>query len=288
MQITIAQGGTKHQLSVDEAETIRAVKARLAPLCDLPAEQQKLLHKGKEAPDGSSIVSLGIADGTRLMLLKNAQGHKAAAAASPAAATTSRPAAAAPAAAAATNAPAAVGSGSIELAVTHGKARYTVRCEPETTIIELKRLIQPLCEAPPAQQRLLIKGRQASERSATLSALGLATGGKVMLLFGEAHHIQAEHAAAVSDAATEVPRLTERLAALQRQQAKRLIDSAEILASVASLDEQVAALTQDMKNAGMHGPCGTAEDARVARLSELQALSEEVAQLREHLFRPPE
>lgn len=287
MQITIAQGGTKHQLSVDEAETIRAVKARLAPLCELPAEQQKLLHKGKEAPDGSSMVSLGIADGTRLMLLKNAQGHKAAAASPAAAAPLPASARALDAAVAAptANAP-AHGSGSIELMVTHGKGRYTVRCEPETTVIELKRLIQPLCEAAPAQQRLLIKGRQVSERGATLSALGLAAGGKVMLLFGEAHHIQAEHASAVSDAATEVPRLTERLAALQRQQAKRLIDSAEVLASVASLDEQVGALTQDMKNAGMHGPCGTAEEARVARLSELEALSDEVAQLREQLFRP--
>ena len=106
-----------------------------------------------------------------------------------------------------------------------------------------------------------------------------------MLLFGEAHHIQAEHAAAVRDAATDVPRLTERLAALQRQQAKRLVDGAELLASLAALDAEVGALTQDMTNAGMHGPCGEAEGARIARLAELAALSDELQQLREQLPR---
>ena len=51
MQITVAQGAAKHQLNVDGDETVRAVKARLAELCSIPAAQQKLLVKGKEAPD---------------------------------------------------------------------------------------------------------------------------------------------------------------------------------------------------------------------------------------------
>ena len=38
--------------------------------------------------------------------------------------------------------------------------------------------------------------------------------------------MQAEHKAAVLEAATDVPRLTERLAALQRQGSKRLVDAA--------------------------------------------------------------
>lgn len=60
------------------------------------------------------------------------------------------------------------------------------------------------------------------------------------------------------DAAAEVPRLGERLAALQRQAARRLVDDAELLASLAALDEQVGALAQDMANAGMHGGAGGA------------------------------
>ena len=51
MQITVAQGAVKHQLSVDGEETVRAVKARLEELCSIPAVQQKLLVKGKEAAD---------------------------------------------------------------------------------------------------------------------------------------------------------------------------------------------------------------------------------------------
>ena len=51
MQITVAQGAAKHQLSVDGEETVRAVKARLEELCSIPAAQQKLLVKGKEAAD---------------------------------------------------------------------------------------------------------------------------------------------------------------------------------------------------------------------------------------------
>ena len=51
MQITVAQGAVKHQLSVEGEETVRAVKARLEELCSIPAVQQKLLVKGKEAAD---------------------------------------------------------------------------------------------------------------------------------------------------------------------------------------------------------------------------------------------
>jgi hypothetical protein len=89
-----------------------------------------------------------------------------------------------------------VGAGSIQLAITHGKARYAVRCEAETSVLEVKRLLQPLCKAPPAQQRLVIKGRQASEPGASLASLGLGSGGKVMLLIGEAQHAQGERRAA--------------------------------------------------------------------------------------------
>ena len=51
MQITVAQGAAKHQLSVEGEETVRAVKARLEELCSIPSAQQKLLVKGKEAAD---------------------------------------------------------------------------------------------------------------------------------------------------------------------------------------------------------------------------------------------
>ena len=200
MQITVAQGAAKHQLSVDGEETVRAVKARLEELCSIPSSQQKLLVKGKEAADArradpepctrslkpyfaprhltlaralarsralaqrpsgtstepahalaltSTVAALGIADGARLMLLKNAQGHKPApASAAPTLAANnpanntaavsdalaSSPAAAGPAAGAASAAASAsalvVGSGSIELVVTHGKARKLVALTP--------------------------------------------------------------------------------------------------------------------------------------------------------------
>ena len=100
--------------------------------------------------------------------------------------------------------------------------------------------------------------------------------------------LQAEHKAAVLEAATDVPRLTERLAALQRQGSKRLVDSGELLASLALLDEQIATLQQDMENAGMHGGAGgEAEEARVARLAEMEALREEVGQVRQRLQLQP-
>ena len=86
------------------------------------------------------------------------------------------------------------------------------------------------------------------------------------------------------------PALTrpERLAALQRQGSRRLVESGELLASLALLDEQIAALQQDMENAGMHGGAGgEAEEARVARLAELGALREEVAKVRQSLQLEP-
>jgi len=94
------------------------------------------------------VAALGIADGARLMLLKNAQGHKPApASAAPtlannpannpadalarASPTAAGPAAAAAAASGAASAPpVVVGSGSIELVVTHGKVRKRVALTP--------------------------------------------------------------------------------------------------------------------------------------------------------------
>ena len=91
------------------------------------------------------MAALGIADGARLMLLKNAQGHKPApASAAPTLANNpannpadalarASPTAAGPAAAAsgaASAPPAVVGSGSIELVVTHGKVRKLVALTP--------------------------------------------------------------------------------------------------------------------------------------------------------------
>jgi hypothetical protein len=94
------------------------------------------------------VATLGIADGARLMLLKNAQGHKPAPASAPTLAAnnpannpaavgdalaSASPTAAGPAAAAsgATSAPPViVGSGSIELVVTHGKVRKLVALTP--------------------------------------------------------------------------------------------------------------------------------------------------------------
>lgn len=286
MQLTVAGAGAKHTLDVTPEDTVRAVKQRLEPLTGMAYAEMKLVVKGKAPDDGSSLASLGVADGAKLMLLRGKPGaakkpaagtaggssFAAAAAASAEAASIVAGDGAAATAAAAAPAPALVaGDGPLTINVAQGRQQMQLRCEPSSTVGGLRELLSTLTGAEPAQHRLLYKGRELKADS-SVGELGLDKGGKLMLLFKGAHHQHVEGSAVISDAASGGAALRERVEKAVHRASKRLQGPAETLAELGALEGEVNDLCQDLRNANVTED-GAADADRKARLEELQALA---------------
>jgi hypothetical protein len=64
MQIFVKlSSGEKHDLVVDAAETVKALKERLAALANLPEEQQRLVYKGRVLQDNKTLGEYGLEEG---------------------------------------------------------------------------------------------------------------------------------------------------------------------------------------------------------------------------------
>jgi hypothetical protein len=69
-----------------------------------------------------------------------------------------------------------------------GRRQLLLHCEPTSRVADLKALASGLVDGtPPTSMRLLSKGKEASDES-TVEALGLCSGGKLMLLFRAGFH----------------------------------------------------------------------------------------------------
>ena len=175
-------------------------------------------------------------------------------------------------------APDEAGEGAVVLTVSHGRRQLTVRCEPASTIVQIKTLLAGMVGGTPASMKLLLKGKEATDASSAES-LSLASGGRMMLLFRAQHHKEVEGAAAVRSCTERLVVLRERIAKARHQMTKRLLTGAEALARLGELDGEVEALTQDLRNAA---PNEAAEAAtlRKTQLAELEALTEELSEAR--------
>jgi len=74
--LTVAQGTTKHALLCEGATTVRELKALLQSATGAEPPLMRLLVKGKEAADASSVAELGLASGAKLMLLFRGTHHR--------------------------------------------------------------------------------------------------------------------------------------------------------------------------------------------------------------------
>ena len=72
MKITIGFKGKEHELEVPGDDTIGAVKAKLAPLVDLPPEAQKLFYRGRPRPDADVLALIGVKQFAKLVLTQKA------------------------------------------------------------------------------------------------------------------------------------------------------------------------------------------------------------------------
>jgi hypothetical protein len=186
---------------------------------------------------------------------------------------------AAPSTSAAAAAPAEAGAGSVTLTVMQGRRQLLLHCEPTSRVADLKALASGLVDGtPPTSMRLLSKGKEASDES-TVEALGLCSGGKLMLLFRAGFHRAAVGAAVVRDAAPLLTDLRERIAATRHKVTKRLLRGAEALGELGGLSDEVAALAQDVTNAAPH-EAAEAAARRTAQLAELENLAAELEEAR--------
>lgn len=175
--------------------------------------------------------------------------------------------------------PAEVGAGPVTLTVTQGKRQLLLRCEASSTVGQCKAMLSTLVDGgEPGSMRLLVKGKEAADAS-TVESLGLAGGGRMMLLFRERHHREQDGAAAVRDCAALLVDLRARIEQARQRMTKRLLSGAEALAQLGELDSEVSTLVQDLHNAR---PNEAAEAGRLrqAQLTELEALAEELREAR--------
>jgi uncharacterized membrane protein YccC len=160
-----------------------------------------------------------------------------------------------------------------------GRRQLLLHCEPTSRVADLKALASGLVDGtPPTSMRLLSKGKEASDES-TVEALGLCSGGKLMLLFRAGFHRAAVGAAVVRDAAPLLTDLRERIAATRHKVTKRLLRGAEALGELGGLSDEVAALAQDVTNAAPH-EAAEAAARRTAQLAELENLAAELEEAR--------
>ena len=180
----------KHTLQVSGKTSVAEVKTQLESRCGISVAQQRLLVKGKQAFDDElRLEALGIAEGAKLMLLRNAAGAKAAlASASSAESVPLFPSARSASPATTPSAPTAppIGHGPISLTVSQG--RSVSYCHADT-MREINSFLEQPANAAPTQQRFLHKCKEATDEL-TIQQLGLSNGGKLMLLFRQRHHQQ--------------------------------------------------------------------------------------------------
>ena len=74
--LTVSQGSKKCVLHCEGATTVLALKELLKPLVGGEPATMKLLAKGKEAADASTVEALGLGGGGKLMLLFKARHHR--------------------------------------------------------------------------------------------------------------------------------------------------------------------------------------------------------------------
>ena len=74
--LTVVQGKTQLPVRCDASTTVRDLKLLLEPAVGSAPVQQRLLVKGKEAADGSTVEALGLGGGGKLMLLFRGGHHR--------------------------------------------------------------------------------------------------------------------------------------------------------------------------------------------------------------------
>lgn len=271
LSLKVVVAGKTYPVEISASSTVKELKTQLETATGAPTSTQRILHKGKERADDERLDSAGFQQGAKVMLLFR-PGFDASSIRAP-------PSGASDGAGAAT---ADVGAGSAEGAagsvahpsdvpaveaagpaadtleeddgegmsvkVVGGGQTHSVRVPNDSTLRDLKLRLSGLTGATREQQKLIFKGKERDDDE-PLAAAGVADGAKLMLLFRESYHREADGARVVRDASLQLVELERRTRALVKKQQHRIADSSEMLAALGALDADVQGMLLDLENA---------------------------------------
>jgi len=118
------------------------------------------------------------------------------------------------------------------IGVSHGKESFDVCLPRNSSVLELKTLIQAQTGVAPVHQKLLIKGKFRAN-DALLEDCGVKTKScRIKLLFSEGFHIVANGETRLKQVQEELEKATATYAKLEKQIKHRFIDSVDVSLTV--------------------------------------------------------
>ena len=176
--------------------------------------------------------------------------------------------------------PTVAGEGPIKLTVSQGRRQLTLHCDGATKVSALKQLLAPLTSAEAVTMRLLSKGKEAADSMSVEELFGTSTtSGRLMLLFKERHHREKDGAAAVASCSELLEGLRTKVAKVKHKLSKRLVTGAEATTALGEVEEELAAIAQDLANAAPN-ESSEAATTREKHLAECAEISELLSQAR--------
>ena len=176
--------------------------------------------------------------------------------------------------------PTEAGEGPIKLTVSQGRGQLTLHCNGGTKVSALKQLLAPLTSADAVTMRLLSKGKEAADSMSVEELFGTSTtSGRLMLLFKERHHREKDGAAAVASCSELLEGLRTKVAKVKHKLSKRLVTGAEATTALGEVEEELAAIAQDLANAAPN-ESSEAATIREKHLAECAEISELLSQAR--------
>eukprot|EP00803_Ostreobium_quekettii_P004784 evm.model.scf_122.16 EVM.evm.TU.scf_122.16 scf_122:128490-131793(-) len=73
MEVLLLHKVTKHAVDVPPGETFGGLKVRIAPICGVPAEHQKLLFRGRERHDKDVLEACGVKAGSKIHVAESSE-----------------------------------------------------------------------------------------------------------------------------------------------------------------------------------------------------------------------
>ena len=172
------------------------------------------------------------------------------------------------------------GEGPVAITVVQGKREFLLRCTAEATVRSLKELLAPLtgADAPAIAPRQGPRGDRYADgrRRSRPRRRRRRRQRQDDASLPRRHHREVAGAEAVASCVGDLAALKVRVEKARHQITKRLLSGAEALATLGGLDDEVAAILQDLQNAAPN-ESSEAAAVRAARLTECEAMQHALA-----------
>jgi len=138
--------------------------------------------------------------------------------------------------------------GEIDVVVLHGSEKSVVRCMVDGNFLALKMGIQEATGLSNGHQRLIFDKKQRRDAE-SFEAAGVQHNSKVRVMYSDTFHMTSDGKASMKAVDEEVASLEEEIPKAVKKAEQRLIDYATIMVQLASYEDLVTRLGQDLSNA---------------------------------------